>query len=207
MIHDLPVSERPREKILGLGASSLSNAELLAVILSSGSKEESAISLASKVLSLEPDGIGQLSHYEAEEFMQVKGIGKAKACSLVAAMELGRRISVAPKSNRVFIANSTSLANLFMQDMRHRTREFVQIAMLDVQQRLIARATISIGSISEAAAHPREVFAPAIRKGAAAIIIAHNHPSGECKASSKDISCTKQLVESGKIWALGLLII
>ncbi|MDO5441628.1 MAG: DNA repair protein RadC [Bacillota bacterium] len=205
MIQDLPISERPREKILEYGVSSLSNAELIAVLISSGSKSDSAISLALKILSLEEDNIGQFSHYEAEEFMQIKGVGTAKACKIVAALELGRRIAAQPKTSRLFISNSNSLADLFMQDMCHRTKEFVQIAMLDVQQKLIGRAVISIGGISEAAAHPREVFAPAIRKGAVAIVVAHNHPSGECKASSKDISCTKQLAESGKILGIRLL--
>lgn len=205
MIQDLPISERPREKMIEFGVSSLSNAELFAVLLRSGSNTDSAISLANKILSLESAGIGQFSHYEAEEFMKVKGVGKAKACTLVAAMELGRRIAVAPKADRIYVANSDILANLFMQDMCHRTKEFVQIAMLDVQQKLIARSVVSIGGISDAAANPREVFSLAIKKGAVAIVLAHNHPSGECKASAKDLSCTKQLVSAGKILGIRLL--
>lgn len=199
MLQDLPSWERPREKLLSFGASSLSNSELIAILISSGSKDDSAITLASKVLSLEPSSLSNLSIYEPEEFMQIKGIGLAKACSIVAAMELGRRISASPKTDRIPLKDAKAVANLFMEEMKYLNKEVVKIAMLNVQTKLIAKTTISVGDIKEAAAHPREVFAPAIRKGAAAIVIVHNHPSGEAIPSVADIESTKSLVAAGKI--------
>ncbi len=205
MIQDLPINERPREKLLQFGAKSLSNSELIAVLISSGSRNESAISLASKILSLEQGSINKLSNYEPEEFMSLKGVGIAKACSLVAAMELGRRIATTPAEDKILVNNPEVLANLFMEDMKYLNKEVVRIALLDVHGRLIARVDVSIGSINEAAAHPREVFAPAIKKGASAIIIAHNHPSGDCTPSDGDINSTRQIVASGRILGIKVL--
>ena len=205
MIHDLPISERPREKLLKFGSGSLSNSELIAILISSGSKNESAISLASKVLSLEQGSISKLSGYEPEELMNLKGIGIAKACSLLAAMELGRRIATTPREERINIKNSDMLARLFMEDMKYLKKEVVKIVILDVHNCIIARQDISIGSISEAGSHPREIFAPAIKKGANTIVVAHNHPSGDPTPSNGDMSSTKQIVESGKILGIPVL--
>lgn len=205
MIQDLPKQERPREKLLQLGPKALSNSELLAVLISSGSKNESAISLASKILSLEEGSISKLSSYEPEEFMLVKGVGLAKACSLVAAMEFGRRIATAPMDDRIPINSPDALAKLFIEDMKFLNQEVVRIALLDVHGRLMTRVNVSMGSINSAAAHPREVFAPAIRKGAASIILAHNHPSGDPTPSEGDISSTRQIVASGRILGIKVL--
>ncbi len=205
MIQDLPKCERPREKLMYSGVKSLSNSELIAVLISSGSKNESAISLASRVLSIEQGSLSKFSNYEPEEFMSVKGIGLAKACSLVAAIEFGRRIATTPRDDKILIDNSETIARLFMEDMRFLNKEVVRIAMLDVHNCLIGKQDISIGGISEAGAHPREVFAPAIRKGAAGIILAHNHPSGDCTPSKGDISSTKQIVASGRVLGIQVL--
>lgn len=205
MIQDLPTNERPREKLMQLGPKALSNSELIAVLISSGSKNESAISLASKILSLEKGSISKLSNYEPEEFMALKGVGKAKACSLVAAMEFGRRIATAPVEDRISVNNPDTLANLFMEDMKFLSQEVVRVALLDIHGRLMYRVNVSMGSINEAAAHPREVFSSAIKKGAAAIIVAHNHPSGDPSPSEGDISCTRQIVASGRILGINVL--
>lgn len=205
MIQDLPINERPREKLLQFGSKSLSNSELIAVLLSSGSHDESAISLATKILLLENGSLNKLSNYEPEEFMLLKGVGVAKACTLVAAMELGRRIATTPTQDKILVNSPDVLAKLFMEDMRYLNKEVVRVALLDVRGRLISRVDVSIGSISEAAAHPREVFAPAIKKGASAIIIAHNHPSGDCTPSDGDIASTRQIVGSGRILGIKVL--
>jgi len=199
MLQDLPKWERPREKLAARGTSSLSNAELIAILISSGTNDESAISLASKVLALEPRSLSKLSGYEPEEFMSIKGIGLAKACTLVAAMELGRRIAVCPASDKIDINDDRNFAKLFMEDMRYLNREMVRIVMLDIHSKVIGKQDVSIGGIADASSHPREVFAPAIKKAAAAIIVAHNHPSGEASPSDSDVKATRQLVESGKI--------
>lgn len=205
MIQDLPKYERPREKLLTLGPKALSNSELLAVLIASGSQDESAISLASRILALENGSISKLSNYEPEEFMALKGIGIAKASTLVAAMEFGRRIATAPVEDKVQIDNPDVLAKLFMEDMKFLNQEIVRIALLDLHGRLMCRLTVSMGSINEAAAHPREIFAPAIKKGAAAIILAHNHPSGDPSPSDGDINSTRQIVASGRILGIKLL--
>ena len=205
MIHDLPTLERPREKLLHFGVGSLSNSELLAILLSSGSKSDSAISLASKVLSLEKYSLKNLNNYEAEEFMKLKGIGVAKACTLVAAIELGRRIAASPKEDRALMDETKDLVALFMERMRYSNKEMVKIAMLDLHRKLIGISDISVGDIGKAAANPREVFAPAIRKGAAAIVVCHNHPSGDCTPSDSDFECTRILVQSGLILGIQVL--
>lgn len=205
MLQDLPKWERPREKLAARGPSALSNAELIAILISSGTNDESAISLASRVLALEPGGLSKLSGYEPEEFMTVKGIGLAKACTLVAAMELGRRISACPAADKIDINDDRNFANLFMDDMRYLNREIVRIVMLDIHNKVIGKTDVSIGGIADASAHPREVFAPAIKKAAAAIIVAHNHPSGESSPSKNDLNATKQLAKSGKILGIELM--
>lgn len=205
MLNDLPKMERPREKMLFYGAGSLSNAELIAIILSSGSRAESALGLAGRVLELESGSLAKLSLYMPEEFKTLSGIGDAKACSLVAALELGRRISSAPKEEKLRVCDNITIGRLFVNELRHLTKEVVRIAMLDSQKQLIAMSEISVGGLSAASAHPREVFAPAIKKGAAAVILAHNHPSGSAAPSEGDILTTKKLVESGKILGIELL--
>lgn len=199
MLQDLPKSERPREKLVSEGSRSLSNAELIAVLISSGSEGESAVSLASRILSLEEGSISKLSDYEPEEFMKLKGVGIAKACSLVAAMELGRRIATSPKADVIDLKDPENVAALFMEDMRYLNREIIRIAMLNNHFGLIGKADVSVGGLAEASAHPREIFAGAIRKGAAGIVMAHNHPSGECTPSDADIISTVQIVKSGQI--------
>ena len=205
MLKNLPKHERPREKLISQGVKSLSNAELLAVLISSGSKQESAIDLAFKVLALEKDSLHKLSSYVPEEFSSIPGIGQAKACTLVAAIELGRRIATAPSANKTYVNDVASAAKLFMGEMKYLNEEHVSIVMLNLHYQIIGKSDVSIGGISNASAHPREVFAPAIKKGAAAIIVAHNHPSGMCDASHTDIETTKILVKSGKILGIEVL--
>jgi len=205
MLQDLPKWERPREKLSALGVKSLSNAELVAILISSGTVEESAISLASKVLSLEPDGISKFSGYEPEEFMTIKGIGRAKACSLVAAIELGRRIQSFPCANRLDVNDSTSFSNIFVEEMRYLSKETVRVVMLDCHSRIIGKSDVSVGGLVDASAHPREIFAGAIKKAAAAIIVAHNHPSGDSTPSRGDKVVTQQLANSGKLLGIELV--
>lgn len=205
MLKELPYQELPREKILSNGVSCLSNTELLAVLIASGTKDESALTLAGRVLSLEKESLSKLTQYQPEELQKVKGIGVAKACQIVAAMELGRRIAVIPKEKRVKLDTPDQVAALFMEEMRHLKKETFRVALLNVKNEVIMREDISVGGINFSGAHPREVFQNAVKKGAYAVILVHNHPSGDPAPSSSDIATTHQLAEAGKILGIQVL--
>ncbi len=205
MLRELPDCERPREKLLSCGVASLSSAELLAVLISSGTRDESAISLAVRVLSMEHGSLAGLAAYLPEEFMAVKGIGTAKACVLTAAMELGRRIATAPPVERLCLDEPSKVAALFMEELRPMRRESFRVAMLNVRNELIARECVSIGGISSSSASAREVFSSAVKKGAAAVILVHNHPSGDPSPSDADVRATSLLADAGKILGIEVL--
>ena len=204
-IKDLPGSERPREKLMSGGASSLSNTELLAVIISSGSRGESALSIASGILALEDGGIRELSNIQPEEFMSVRGIGKAGASRIAAAVELGRRMSSAPPKSRLRGDSPGLIAAMFMDEMRHLQQERVSIVMINTRGEVIARENVAIGGLHSACASPREVFTNAVRKGAFGVILAHNHPSGDPSPSDDDIHITKQLAAAGDLLDIKLV--
>lgn len=205
MMRELPASERPREKILSQGVQALSNTELLAVLIASGSAENSAIALAGKVLAMGEGSLASLSALLPEEFMHIPGIGPAKACLLSAAMELGRRIAAAPAVERVVISGPTDSAKLFMSEMRYLKQEVMQVALLNVKQELLMKERVAAGGLYSASAHPREIFSSAVRKGAFGVILAHNHPSGDPAPSAEDIAMTKQIADAGKVLGITLL--
>ncbi len=204
-IKALPENERPREKLLQSGAKSLGNAELIALVIGSGTSRYSALDLAGKLLSLESSGISAFASYSPEEFSRIEGIGKARACVLCAAIELGRRIASSPGSVKIRVDTPKDIAQLNMEEMRRLPKEVFRIAMLNVKSELIMQEDISVGGIAEAASHPREVFAPAIKKGAYAVILLHNHPSGDPTPSKADIKTTEILCEAGRL--LGIQVV
>lgn len=205
MLKELPRNERPREKILSLGVSNLSNAELLAILIASGTREESALVLAGRVLSMENGSLARLTACQPEEFQKIRGVGAAKSCMLVAAMELGRRIAVSPAESRIRLDTPDKVAELFMEEMRYLKKEVFRVAHLNVKNELIMKEDISVGGLHSAAAHPREVFQTAIKKGANAVILVHNHPSGDPTPSQADKTTTDQLVKAGKILGIQVL--
>ena len=205
MLRELPRNELPREKILAQGVSSLSNAELVAVLISSGNREESALAVAARILALEGGSLSRLTSCQPEEFQQRRGVGIAKSCVLVAAMELGRRIAVSPAENRVRLDTPDKVAELFMEDMRHLKREVFRVAHLNVKNELIMKEEISVGGLHSAGAHPREVFQTAVKKGVNAVILVHNHPSGDPTPSQADRTTTDQLVQAGRILGIQVL--
>lgn len=204
-MQDLPAAERPREKILSQGVKTLSNAELLAVLISSGSAKDSALDLAGKVLSLGEGDLSFLAHCQPEEFMGISGIGAAKACLIAAALELGQRIAHMPAQSKTLVAGTKEAADLFMGEMRFLKKEVMQVAMVNVKSELIMKESIAVGGLYSTVTQPREVFANAIRKGAFGIILAHNHPSGDPTPSAEDIRLTKQLSEAGKVLGISVL--
>ena len=204
-VRELPAAERPREKILSQGVQTLSNTELLAVLIASGSAENSAIGLAGKVLAMGEGSLASLSGFLPEEFMHIPGIGPAKACLLSAAVELGRRIATAPAADRTVISGPADSAKLFMGEMRYLKQEVIQVALLNVKQELLMKERVAAGGLFSASAHSREIFSSAVRKGAFGVILAHNHPSGDPQPSDEDIAMTKQVEDAGKVLGIRLL--
>jgi DNA repair protein RadC len=198
-IRELPLPERPREKMISCGVRSLSNTELLAILLGTGSKDKSALHLAEEILSIKSDGILFLSDCSPEELSKLNGVGKAKACRILAGIELGRRIATEPREKRLKIGDPESIAALFMEEMRYYKKEVFNILLLSSKGEIIGSDKISVGDLSSTVIHPREVFLPAVKRSAAAVAFVHNHPSGDPTPSGDDIKTTAKLVDAGKI--------
>lgn len=204
-LRELPVQERPREKMISMGPSALSNTELLALLIGSGSAKESAIALAGRVLAMESGSLAALSSCQPEEFMAVSGIGEAKACVISAALELGRRAATMPPERRVRLSTPEEVAALFMGEMRYLKKEVMKVALINVKNELITKLSVSVGGLSSAPSQPREIFSDAIRKGACGIILVHNHPSGDPSPSASDRELTAQMVSAGKILGISVV--
>ena len=199
-IADMPRVDRPREKLIHYGPEKLSNAELLAILIRTGTKGTSALDLDKKVLKKHGEkNIAIAAHKDLREF---PGLGTTKACEIVACFELGRRLLNGKKS-----ALLLSPKDVFdeLKDIRTSKKEHFVVFYLDTRNQEIKREVISIGSLNANLVHPREVFEPAIKHLAAQIIIAHNHPSGSLEPSTHDLKMTKRLTAAGKI--LGIEII
>jgi DNA repair protein RadC len=204
MIRDYPQNERPRERFVQNGPQSLSNHELLALLLGTGSREESVLQLANRMLS-QFEGLRLLKDATLEELTQIKGIGQAKAIHVLAAVEIGRRIANHTLDERYVIRSPEDGAKYLMNDMRFLTQEHFVCLYLNTKNQVIHRQTIFIGSLNASIVHPREVFKEAVRRSAASVICVHNHPSGDPTPSREDIEVTKRLAESGKIVGIELL--
>ena len=198
-IRELPQTERPREKLMNHGLSYLSNAELIAVLLRTGTKSKSALDLAAEILSIEENGILFLSDCAPEQLAQINGVGTAKACQILAGIELGRRISTKPRDKRARVESPQSIVSLFMEEMRYFKKEVFNILLLNTKGEIIGIEKIAVGDLSCTIIHPREVFLPAIKRSAAVVAFVHNHPSGDPTPSKDDIDMTRKLVEAGKI--------
>lgn len=203
-IKDLPASERPREKLEKHGVQSLSNAELIAVIIRTGYREDTALDVANKLLSMDKSGISFLSHAEIQELTSVRGVGLCKAAQIQAAIELGKRISTNLVS-RVKVDSPLVVAELLMEEMRYLKKEYFKTILLDTKNQIISIENISIGNLNTSIVHPREVFNIAIRKSANAVILVHNHPSGDPTPSGEDINITHRLIEAGDIIGIKVL--
>ena len=205
-IKEMPLTERPQEKLVFGGASGLSNSELLALIIRTGTSDKSAIRLADEVISYTNANIGDLGMAEVRELTEIDGIGEAKACSIVAAMELSKRlISDRQGAFRERIRDSRQVAELLMEEMMYEKREIFMTVNLDAKLRIQSKSVISIGNVDSAPVHPREVFGPAIRRGSSAVVAAHNHPSGDPTPSAQDIEVTKRLIAASEIIGIKLL--
>lgn len=203
-IVNMLVEDRPQEKLLYSGAESLSTQELLALLIRTGTKEQSAVQLAEELLAV-ASNCGGLGQIDVKELLEVDGIGTSKACSVIAAIELGKRVAASRTEARSIIRDSTDAAQLLLAEFRDEKREHLVELMLNVKGEVEAKQIISIGELSATSVHPREVFAPAIRKSAAGIIVAHNHPSGDPTPSPEDIQATERLLEASKIIGIKLV--
>ncbi len=203
-LKEWPLSEQPREKLMRYGVQALSNAELLALIVRTGVKGESALSLAERILLLE-DGLCSLKAMEPDDFCRINGIGVATAASLAAAVELGRRIAATPKQKRIAVENSQQVAQLFMEQLRPLKKETFRAVYLNTKNEILVVENISVGNLNSSIATPREVFRSAVKRSASAVIVAHNHPSGNPEPSQADILLTKRLQEAGDLMGIRLL--
>lgn len=206
-IKDLPVSERPYEKCEAYGPQSLSDAELLAVILRTGSKRLRAIDLAINVLnhSTSHQGLKGLNYLSMKELMQINGIGRVKAIELLCLTELTKRMAKEVHKDNLRFITPQSIANYFMQDLRHLSREQVHLLMLDSKSKLISDIIISSGTVNASIMPVREVFIQALKEEAVNIILLHNHPSGDPSPSSEDIRVTKRMKEAGNLIGISLM--
>ncbi len=204
-IKDLPLSERPREKLISHGVEALSNAELLALIIKIGNMEETAVEVAQKILSRDNRGIAYLSDVTLEELMEVKGIGESKASQILAAIEIGKRLNRIGPQDKIKVSSPMVLVNLLMDEMRYLCKEYFKIAILDTKNQILAIENISIGTLNASIVHPRDVFKIAIKRNANSIILIHNHPSGDPNPSNEDISITNRLIDAGNLIGIKVL--
>lgn len=203
-IKELPQEERPRERLIRHGAGILSNAELLAILLRTGTKDESAISLAHRIL-IQEQGLRYLVDSDADQLSSINGIGPAKAAQIKAAIELGKRLATFELGVDRPVKCPQDVSDLLMEDMRYLKKEHMKLLLLNIKCNLISVEEISIGSLNASIVHPREVFNPAIRKSSASIIMVHNHPSGDPSPSSEDTAITARIAEAGRLIGIELV--
>ncbi|MGA9119581.1 MAG: DNA repair protein RadC [Bacteroidota bacterium] len=197
-LRNWPSREQPRERLINIGPSALSDAELIAILLRTGVKGKSALDVA-RALMERLRSIRELARLSPQELIQLEGIGAAKATAVLAAMELGRRVQASADEERPILRSPDDAAKRLIPILRDREKESFVVLVLDAQNALRKLSEVSSGTLNASLVHPREVFKVAIQFGAASIIIAHNHPSGNPEPSGEDVEITRQLLESGKI--------
>lgn len=200
----MPANLRPRERLFKEGVQALTDIELLAILLRTGSIGGSVLELAAVVLN-HFRSLRELLQASIEELSNIKGMGPAKAAQVKAALELGRRVAEQQVDDRAVIRNPEDAVGLVMEEMRNLDREQFRALLLNTKHQLIGREIISIGTLNSSMVHPRELFKNAIKRSAAAMILVHNHPSGDPAPSQEDIGITKRLLEAGGIIGIEIL--
>jgi DNA repair protein RadC len=203
-IKSIPEDDRPQEKLLKYGANNLSNSELIAVILRTGSKEENVVKLSQRILNEDGKGLRNIAEGTVEKFKSFKGINDVKAAQLMAVAELSKRISTL-KIEKIKISSPSDAALVLMEEMRYYKKEYFKIILLDTKNNIKKVSEISVGSLNSSIVHPREVFSEAVVNSASSIILVHNHPSGESEPSHEDVVLTNRLDECGKILGIKVL--
>ncbi len=202
-INQWPSSERPREKLLRNGAHSLTDAELVAILLRGGTTGRSALDLARGLLN-EARSVRGLCSRTPGELMRTHGIGEAKAVGLVAALELGRRVASSSPEDRPIVRTPEDVAHRWVPRLRDRSNEVFMVLVLDAKNAVKAEIELTSGTLNASLVHPREVFKAAIDNAAASVIVVHNHPSGNAEPSSEDLEITRQLADAGRIVGIPL---
>jgi len=202
-ILDMQKDERPRERLIKNGASALSDSELLAIILRTGSKQENVINLSQRILK--DYNIKQLSQINIKQLMKLNGIKESKAAQIAACFEIARRLESFKDEEKTKISSPEDVYRRIYPKMREQKKEIFIELCLDTKNQIIREEIISIGSLNANIVHPREVFKLALEESAAHLIVAHNHPSGDPTPSREDIEITKKLVETGNIMGITLL--
>ncbi len=198
LIKEMPHQERPRERLMEFGKEALSNHELIAIILRTGTKECSAIELARNVY-YKYQGLKALNQTTVKELTQLRGIGEAKAIQLLAALELGKRLSEEAFPKHVSFHNPQTVFNFMKHDLEMLNQEMFYALYLNAKGHLIKKQLLFVGSLSSAIVHPREVFKHAVTVSASSLIIVHNHPSGDPEPSRNDEQITTLMVNNGKL--------
>jgi DNA repair protein RadC len=203
-IQDMPLDDRPRERLERNGPESLTTPELVAILFRTGTAQRNAVQLA-EALFRELGGLSGLATSSLEELSCVNGVGRVKAIEVKAAIELGKRLSATNEDVKPIVRTPEDVAKLMMADLRYETREHLYALLLDTRNQVRHRRLISTGTLTESLIHPREVFREAIRFTAASLVLVHNHPSGDPTPSDMDVAATERLAEAGKIVGIDVL--
>lgn len=206
---ELPITERPYEKLQMYGAESLSNSELLAIIIKSGTKEYTALDLANKVLKLndntDKEDLSFLQDISISEFMKIKGIGEVKAIQLLAVCELVKRINKPINKENIKIKDAKDVAKLLMNELKYEKREVIKVILLNSKNIVLKIKNVSYGGTNFAMIEPKDILAEAIKLQAPKIIMVHNHPSGDVTPSKADFNITDRIYESAELLGIQLL--
>lgn len=198
-VKELPDTERPYEKCLMYGAEVLTDAELISVIIRTGSRGERCVDLAHRILNAGPDGLLNLLQLDVKQLTKIHGIGNVKAVQLKCVGELAKRIASTRRRQQVVLESPESIASYYMERMRHEAQEILMLAMFDSKSMLIGEKVISVGTSNAALISPREIYRTALQEQAVYIVILHNHPSGNPEPSREDVQVTRKIKQSGEI--------
>jgi len=203
-IKEMPKEERPRERLINHGPEALSMDELIAILLRTGDKDMSVVDLSKKVL-YHLESLDDLKRMTVFELMNVKGIKEAKATTLVAAIELGKRLSVSTKEKRQTVTSAFDVYHDLYPSLSHLMQEHFIAIYLNVKSEVITKETIFIGTINQTLIHPREIFKTAVKLSASAVIFVHNHPTGDSSPSKADIKATETLIQASNLMSIDLI--
>ncbi len=205
LIKDLPDIERPRERFMEVGPSNLSNLELISIILKTGTKDTSVKDISNKILE-EVTKINDLQSFSVNKLTKIKGIGKVKAITLLASLELGKRVYLETvEKNKLKVRNANVVYEYYKDKLSHQKQEYFCVMFLDTKKYLIEEKVLFIGTLDHSTIHPREIFKEALKYSASALICVHNHPSGDATPSYKDVEVTTRLKEIGVLIGINVI--